>query len=73
MADLSDAGGADAEDILETCLDAFLAWEVYTANTCHCRCSFRLALALLVLGVVANHAHASVAADDLALLANLLD
>ena len=31
------------------------------------------ALALLVTGVLADHAHAAMAADDLALLANFLD
>ena len=77
LQDLLGCGVADPENIGQRHYHA-LVGQVHTGKSCHelllkccakCGC---LALALLVLGRHANHAQYPAAADDLALVANLL-
>ena len=60
---------ADAVDVRETDLDALLRRDVDACDTCHAD----LPLPLTMTRVRADHLHGTVPADDLALLAHLLD
>src|SRR6266542_6881166 len=63
-------GRADAEDVAERNVDALLARDVNAGDTCH---DPPLTLALLVLRLRTDHEDLTVAPDDLALVATLLD
>jgi len=69
---------ADAIDRRQRNHDVLVQRYVYSSYACHKNIPLRLAgagstLALLVPGILADHAHNSVAADDLAVPADFLD
>jgi hypothetical protein len=70
-AELLRGRATDAEDVGERDLQPLLAGDVDAGDACH-RMPLS-ALSLLVAGVLADHHDAPVPADDLALLAHLLD
>ena len=72
LTNLAGSGAADAVDVGKTDLDALLAREVDTVDTGQLDAPL-LALALLVARVLADHVNLAVTADDLALIAHLLD
>src|SRR5262249_25078463 len=70
VADALRGGAADTEDVGERDLQPLLARDVDACDACHGR---PLPLPLLVARVLADDHHPAVAADDLALLTDLLD
>ena len=67
--DIDGVGGADAVDITQSDVDAFVRRDFYTNDTCHSR----LTLTLLVTAVAANDADDALASHDFAIFAELLN
>src|SRR5690349_9250524 len=60
----------DAVDVGQRDPGVLVARKIHACNTCH---KPSLSLTLLVLGILADHPHHALAANDLALVANLFD
>src|SRR5690606_19953788 len=74
VADLEGLRAADAVDVRKGVAQRLAAGQVNSSDTCHDSVlSSASALTLLVPGVLADHAHDALPADDLALVTNLLD